>query len=126
MTKFLAFAALLLLSSHGFSQRVGRVDFGPCFNAGCKLTSFPAAEMRVDATDSLFEVVGGRSDVYTVICRLADASTASLRMRSFLCVDRTGRRCLVTAVVDGVSAENSVVVAYPGYMTIYHLKIDVV
>jgi hypothetical protein len=123
LTKVLAFAAVFLLPLLGVCQRstVASVEFGPCFSAGCRLTSYTPRDLRLEFSGPTLRL--GDS---TTMERPGPWSRWSAGGREvYWCryVDRAGRACLVVAVVDPMSADNRVVVCHYGLVTVYRLRI---
>lgn len=117
---------LLALGLHGRPQRVGHVELGLCLGPGCLVRQFMVSDLRVELTDTLFSINDSQSSSFRVVGLLMTRRDGWVRRDSYLCLDLASRRCLVTLVTDGESADNRVVVSYPGVVTVYHLSIHVV
>lgn len=105
------------------SQQVSYVEFGPCFRAGCHLTSFMMADLALEVTDSTVRANDARGPTFRMLGRFLSTKRGCLARESYICVDADSRPCVVTLVVDGCCADNRVVVSYPGTISIYHLRI---
>lgn len=105
------------------AQQVSWVEFGPCLRPGCQLVEFMAGDLRLDVTDSLIKVNDARGSVFRRLGPFLTRRSGGQATRCSFYMNGGSRVCLVSLVEDGALADNRVVVAYAGTVTVYHLRI---
>ncbi len=115
---------LLTLPVALFSQlKISFIEFGLYQNKEFILKEFNAYNFDVSIEDSIIKL--GENTKLKRIGKIFQYTTSNYCRNTEIAIDDTGRRCLITYVIDQNKSNNSLIVYYPFFITIYHIRLFV-
>jgi hypothetical protein len=118
---------LLFLPIALFSQlSVNKVEFGLYKNDTITFKSFDVSNLKIITTDTSINITDGRKSAFKRLATIFKNDNAKFTRLTEVCSDESGRKCLITYCIDKKEANNSIIVCYPFFLTIYHLRLFIV
>jgi hypothetical protein len=129
MPKYFISILLLLMSLSSRSQHIiDKIEFGICNvdKISYKMNFFQVYKMSLQANDSSVTLNDGKDNKLKILTKFINLRTENSHTDSYIFIDSSQRKGIISFNINSFSAENRVIIAFPCFIIIYHLLLSIV